>query len=448
MEFIEACKEFIAIDSSPTNGTGEICKFVETLALKLGFAVFREESIQRGIEQGTIVCSLGEIERATDLMLQSHLDTVDPGSFALWDRTGRNPFHASIHDRKIFGLGAARTKLDFLCKLYAAKAFLQKEPKKNFAVVGTYGAEASMQGAIHLIRHKILQPKRALVGEPTDFSLSYAGKGMANIEISIPFSSEEKECRVHHDTGESQSTQSKFFRGVASHSALPEKGVNALDKLFTYLRQLPDQLLILDIDGGTNHNTVPTQAVLEFDIYPLREKSLNQKILSIIEMIRILESEFKKYPDNNFDPAITTINIGMARTFSDHFKLMGCVNWPSAVEEETYRLWMEKLEGQCNNVGASFQVRDFKKPFLTSPESEFAKTTLEIIRSEQSAAQLSTQPVTNEANVFSKFGIETLAFGPGHRDENAHTPEESMDIDDLHLAIKIYEKIIDKLCFN
>ena len=448
MDFVDACKEFIAIDSSPTNGTGEICQFVETLALNLGFYVHRDDNVQRGIEQANVICSTRPVEVHTDLILQTHLDTVDPGSFALWDKTGRNPFHASIHQGKIFGLGAVRTKLDFLCKLYAAKNFLKMEPKKSFAVVGTYGAEAAMQGAIHLIRHKILKPKMALIGEPTNFDVTYAGKGMANVEITIPFTEEERECRIHHDTGESQSTQSKIFRGVAAHSALPDKGVNALEKLFDFLRQLPDQLLLLDIDGGTNHNTIPTQAVLEFDIYPLREKSLNQKIVNIFEMIKVLQSDFNKFPDPDFHPPTTTFNIGMARTFSDHFKLMGCVNWPAAIDEDIYRQWMEKLETQCKNVGASFQVRDFKKPFHTAKEGEFSRAVLEVVQSVNPDSNLTTQPVTNEANVFSKFNVESLVFGPGVRDENAHTPEESIAMEDLEKAVQIYQKIIEKLCFN
>ena len=159
MDFIEACKQLINIDSSPHNGTGQICQFIEELCKELGMQASCEKEVQRGIEQANVICSSHPIEVDNYLMLQTHLDTVDPGSFALWEKTGRNPFHASIHDNKIYGLGAADTKLDFLCKLYAAQKFKGRELKKNFVVVGTYGEEYNMQGAIHLIRHKKVRPQ-------------------------------------------------------------------------------------------------------------------------------------------------------------------------------------------------------------------------------------------------------------------------------------------------
>jgi len=447
MNFLEVCKNVIAIDSSPTNGTGELCRYLKTVAESMGFHVRLEDDVQRGLEQANIICSTEPYSPNIHLMLQTHLDTVDPGSFALWDRTGRNPFQASIHDGKLYGLGAADTKLDFLCKLFAAQKFLKKSSTKTFAVVGTFGEEDSMQGAVRLIRHKTLIPKFALVGEPTNFHLVYAGKGLANLEITIPFSQEEIDCRIQHDTSESQTTQSKIFRGKAAHSSFPHKGENALEKVFNFMRQLPDQLLVLEVDGGTNHNTIPIQAVLEFDVYPLKEKSLNQKIVKIFETILLLKSEFFKNRDPRFEPDLTTFNIGMARTFSDHFKVMGCVRWPAGVSEETYTQWMEKLQDHCQSIGAIFRVRDFKKPFITDIQSPFSKDVLSCIQKINPTSQYTTQPVTNEANVFHKFGIPSLVFGPGVRDQNSQTPHESIEISDLEKAQTIYEQIIEQICF-
>ncbi|MEM7645436.1 MAG: M20/M25/M40 family metallo-hydrolase, partial [Pseudomonadota bacterium] len=77
-----------------------------------------------------------------------------------------------------------------------------------------------------------------------------------------------------------------------------------------------------------------------------------------------------------------------------------------------------------------------------------AKGCLKAIRDEFGRAELSTQPVTNEANVFHKFGVEALVFGPGEREGNAHTCEESVDIDSLNKAIKIYESVIENTCIS
>ena len=361
-------------------------------------------------------------------------------------KTGHNPFQPSIHENKIFGLGSADTKLDFLCKLFAARKFIGKKTKNSFVVVGTFGEEYNMQGAIRLIRHKFLRPQKALVGEPTQLQLVYSGKGMANVEITLPFSQEEIDCRQKHDLGESQSAQCKIFRGRPTHSSQPQKGVNAIEKLIEYLEQLPEQILVLEIDGGTNHNTIPTQAALEFDLIPMQNMTVNQKIVRIYKKIENLKAQFGDFKDTSFDPPVTTLNIGMLRTYSDHLKIMGCVRWPPSVSEEKYMDWMKELNDFISNLGGVFRIRDFKKPFTTTKDSPFVKGCLEAIRQEVPKVALTTQPVTNEANVFHKFAIETLVFGPGQRDGNSQTPLENVNIDDLRKATKIYGNIISVIC--
>lgn len=447
MDFIEACKQLIAIDSSPGNGTGEASAFIKDLGESLGFQVHLEEEMQRGLNEANVVCFPGEKTRKVHLMLQTHLDTVDPGSFALWDLNGKNPYSASIHDGRIYGLGTADTKLDFLCKLFAAKGFLGRSPLKEFAVVGTYGEEYNMNGAIRLIRHKTLLADRVLVSEPTDFHLVTSGKGLANIEITIPFSKEEMDARLSHDQGEGASTQCKIFKGVAAHSSQPHKGENAVENLFGYIEQLPDHILLLEVDGGTNYNTIPVQSLVEFDLVPMQTVTVNQKLLQIYKKILSMKLEFNEVTDPKFDPPMTTLNIGMIRTYSDHLKIMGCVRWPALVKETVYLQWMDDLKMFCHSVGAVFRVRDHKKPFDTSIDHHFVRECHAAIKEVEPTSMLTTQPVTNEANVFHKLGLETLAFGPGQREGNSQTSHESIAIDNLHKAIKIYTNIIEKICF-
>lgn len=447
MNFLEACKKLIAIDSSPSNGTGEACQFIEELGVSLGFKVRLEQEIQRGIDEANVICFSESPTNNVHLMLQTHLDTVDPGSFALWEKTGKNPFHATIHNDRIYGLGAADTKLDFLCKLFAAQKFIGKTSLKPFAVVGTYGEEYNMNGAIRLIRHKTLMAERVLVSEPTNFDLVYSGKGLANIEITIPFSEEEMRARQEHDTGEGLSTQCKMFKGRATHSSQPHLGLNAIEEAFGFMRNLPDQLLILEVDGGTNYNTIPVHGLLEFDLVSLQRMTVNQKLLKIYDKINDLKREFNTVLDKEFNPSMTTLNIGMVRTYSDHLKIMGCVRWPAALAEDIYVRWIEDLKDFCSSLGAVFRVRDHKKPFRMDKDSEFAKRCFTVIKDVYPETAMATQPVTNEANVFHKFGLETLVFGPGQREGNSQTSSESISIDKLNKAVKIYENIIQDICF-
>jgi acetylornithine deacetylase/succinyl-diaminopimelate desuccinylase-like protein len=447
MEFIEACKKLIGIDSSTGNGTGEAALFIQSVATSLGFDVTVQDEIQKGAEEANVICTLGPKPDKVHLMLQTHLDTVDPGSFALWNHTGQNPFQATIHDNTLYGLGASDTKLDFLCKLFAASSFVGRNPTKSFAVVGTYGEEYNMNGAIRLIRHS-LQAERVLVGEPTHFNLATAGKGLANVEITIPFSLEELAAKASHDSGEGLSTQCKIFRGRPAHSSQPLKGENAIEKMIQYLEQLPSQILILEVDGGTNYNTIPVQSLVEFDLVNLQGQTVNQKLLQIYDKVKSMKRDFDSVQDPQFDPPMTTFNIGMVRTYSDHMKIMGCVRWPPAVKEITSMQWMDDLKMFCHSMGCIFRVRDYKKPFSESKESAFVKDCLKVIQEHHPESQIVSQPVTNEANVFHKLGLETLVFGPGLREGNSQTPEESIPIENLHKATKIYEGIIQKICFE
>ena len=448
MNFLEACKRLISIDTSPSNGTGEAAFFIKKLAESLGFQVCLQEEIQKGVKEANVICFPGAVKDHVHLMLQTHLDTVDPGSFALWTENDKNPFHMSIHNSRIYGLGVADTKLDFLCKLYGVRDFVGQKAFRDFAVVGTFGKEYNMNGAIRLVRHKVLRSEKVLVGEPTDFDLVHSGKGLANIEITIPFSKEEMKARQTHDETEGQSAQSKIFKGHASHSCQPHLGINAVESLFDFLCQLPHQILVLEMDGGTSHNTIPVQALLEFDLVGLQGMTVNRKILKIYEKIQGLKRDFDKFLDENFDPPMTTLNIGMIRTYSDHIKLMGCVCWPVAVEEDIYLGWMNDLKLFCESLDGAFRVRDYKKPFLENKNSDFTRHCFEIISENDPDSRVVTQPVTCEANVFHKFGMETLVFGPGKREGNSHTFKESIAIDSLHKATAVYKNIVDKICFQ
>jgi acetylornithine deacetylase/succinyl-diaminopimelate desuccinylase-like protein len=59
---------------------------------------------------------------------------------------------------------------------------------------------------------------------------------------------------------------------------------------------------------------------------------------------------------------------------------------------------------------------------------------------------MKTQSVTNEANVLSRFGFECIVFGPGKRQNNSHTPEEHVSLQDLKTAEEFYQTMIEKVC--
>ncbi len=442
MEFLEAAKALIATDSSHEQGTVEAVKFLRGLAQGMGLSVAVQEEVSHGTPQANIRIETGSGKKK--LLLQTHLDTTNPGSFALWNKTGFNPFQASIRGNSIYGLGAADVKLDFLCKMYALQREKNNPKAHQTVLLGTYGEEDSMQGALKAIRSRSVTPCFALIGEPTDLQLVFSGKGITHLEIIIP-----NTLRVIDEWAEDEptgTTQSKVFHGKAAHSSAPALGENAVEKLLEYMEHLPDGIELLNVDGGAAFNTVPTQASLEFDLSAQSQSQLPPKIKNIYRKIKALEGEFKKYPNTEFDPPHPTINIGLIRSYPDHVHMAGAVRWSTHIRESQYTHWIDDLIRTCHEQQAVCRVKDVKKPFRTEINGEFAQICKDEAGKIMPSVAFKTQPVTNEANVFSRFGFECIVFGPGQRQNNAHTPEENVSLTDLKKAEEFYWSMIKRVC--
>ena len=136
----------------------------------------------------------------------------------------------------------------------------------------------------------------------------------------------------------------------------------------------------------------------------------------------------------------------MIRSLPDQVKISGAVRWGTHIEDKQYTQWIRELMETCQSVGAVGHVLDVKKPFKTDIHGEFARLCLEEASTLVAGVSFKTQPVTNEANVFSRFGFECIVFGPGHRQNNAHTPEEHVSLADLKKAEDVYFKIMNRVC--
>jgi acetylornithine deacetylase/succinyl-diaminopimelate desuccinylase-like protein len=452
VDFLEVCRKFIEIDSTPSVGTLEIARYAADLCAQAGFVVELQDETLGGLEQANVLARPTAGLPAEELLLQTHLDTSDPGSYGLWTRTGSNPFNASIYQDTLFGLGTADTKLDFLCKLEAARQVRDAVVERGltwklpFVLAGTFGEEHGMQGAVKLIRKKKINAKLALVGEPTELNLVHSGKGFAGVEIEIPFAAEEKEFRAQHDRGDGTTSQSRVFIGKAAHSSSPQMGDSAISKMLDYMTKLPEGLAVMEIEGGTSFNTVPAHAVLEFDIVGALKESIGTKITSIFRAIAEVEKRFRDYPDAAFIPPEPTLNIGQIRSFEDFVKISGCVRLPPTVTDQVYEEWMTILKKACFDMGAVFRVTDYKQPFRTGDQEPLVRICEEELVKLGRSPRSGTQAVANEANVFSRFGVTCVVVGPGQGVGNSHAPNEHVKIKELEDAVRFYRGVIERIC--
>ncbi len=446
MIFLENCRRLVGLDSTPSHGNLSVAEFVGTLCEEAGLHVeYQRESLE-GTDQCNVIARPSPTIPDQEILFQTHLDTVEPGHFSHWTKTQLNPFNASIYNDEMFGLGSADTKLDFLCKLEAIKEMAGKKLRTPYVLVGTFGAQSGMSGAIKLIRRKKLKPTLAFIGEPTAMKMVTAGMGLAVVEISVPFSQEERAYRREHDLTESSTTQSRMFSGRAAHSSGPGTGESAIVKMFAYIAQLPDGIALMDLDGGINYNSVPSNAVLEIDTVAGFKDPILPKISKIFGNIKALEVELQSFREDGFDPPYATVNLGMIRTFENEVRITGSCRLPPSITDDVYEGWMKKLEQTVQSNGATFRVKDYRKGFNANEKSEFMKTTQEILKKIGLDPEPHKMIGATEASVFSRLGVECLVWGPGESVGNSHAPNESIKISDLKMAIKFYKCLMERFC--
>ena len=170
--------------------------------------------------------------------LSTHMDTVPPH------------FPSADTEDRITGRGACDTKGIIAAMLQAAEQLLESG-ETDFGLLFVVGEERNSAGAIHAAQHP--RGSRYLInGEPTENKLALGSKGALRYEVTA--------------------------HGRMAHSAYPELGESAIEKLLDVLEsiraiQLPvDEVLgrstlnIGTISGGRAPNVIPDQARAEIFI--------------------------------------------------------------------------------------------------------------------------------------------------------------------------------------
>lgn len=467
--FIETARKLISFDSTPLESTEPLARYLVSIADSLGLETEFFEEVQNGVNHCNIIFrAQKKIEGVDDFLLQAHMDTVDPGHYSTWKKNSFNPFDAVIENDVIYGLGAAKSKLDLLMKLHVLASFKSATIKNlNPVVLATFGEQSGMQGVLKLIRKNKMTAKYAVIGEPTNMHLVNAAKGFALVEIRVPFSEQENEIRQKKISSESTTTQTKIFSGLAAHSAEAHLGVSAATKLFDYLAKLPENVAIVEIDCGIRMSTIPNQAMVEIDSAMMIEDSMIHKLNSVAQLIKNIELQMHDIHDEEFTPHHSTLSVGVIRTEEKHVRIGGSCRMVPKVRQEDFERWIHYLTAECQKIGAEFKVIDYKRPFRTPENSVFIKTAISEIKNlfNDSKGQLDaikprSLASTNEASLLSRRGIECFCIGAGFRAELPHKSDsggfggvdsgqilpERVSIRDLELMGQFYQRMVERFC--
>ena len=155
----------------------------------------RVERIPVEPKRDNLFCTFGD----PCVTLSTHMDTVPPF------------FASSEDDEFIHGRGACDVKGIIAAMLTAAEHLLT-EDQRNFALLFVVGEERNSVGAYHAGKHPMGNHHFIINGEPTENRLALGSKGALRIELTA--------------------------KGRMAHSAYPDLGESAIEKLLDALQKL------------------------------------------------------------------------------------------------------------------------------------------------------------------------------------------------------------------
>lgn len=211
--------------------TGEEFQIGTYLAELLQRRGYQVELQEIGEDRGNVIATTGAPPR---IVLSTHMDTVPPH------------IDSSEDDQFIHGRGACDAK-GIIASQIAAAEKLRGEGIDEIGLLFTVDEEVTSAGAKAANEHPLAQSCRYLInGEPTDNLLAIGSKGSLQVTVKA--------------------------QGRAAHSAYPEQGDSAVEKLLDVLADMrnidwPDDEFFGEttcnigvISGGVRSNVVPAEA--------------------------------------------------------------------------------------------------------------------------------------------------------------------------------------------
>jgi acetylornithine deacetylase len=210
-------------------------------------------------------------ETKPTILLNSHHDTVKPVQG--WTR---NPFDASVENRKLYGLGSNDAGASLVSLMATFLHFYEQKIPFNLIFAATAEEEISGANGIASVKNDFGKIAGGIVGEPTEMRMAIAEKGLMVVD--------------------------GIAHGKAGHAAR-EEGVNALyialediDFIRNYKFAEESEVLgktklsVTQIEAGTQHNVVPDTCKFVMDIRTT-EKHTNEGVFEFLQ--QHLKSEIK-----------------------------------------------------------------------------------------------------------------------------------------------------------
>lgn len=451
---VAMCKRVIAIPSVTGEGTRQIAEFcAKEILAPHGIEGRIFPSSKEGAEQVNLVAVIpGTNRQATPLVLNTHLDTVPSGDPALWTKCGGKPFEAVIQGDRIYGLGAADTKLDFVAKATALAQYGQ--PSRDVWLVGTFGEEHGLVGAKELTASDML-PRRAIamVGEPSHLQVITAHKGLMAYELAIEF--------IPVRVADEIEVRKIFHFGKAAHSSTPALGENAITKAIAKLSSNAN-LQVVSIDGGDAVNKVPArcEVVLAADSATILGNHHGevigravhtipaQAISLVFQFIHALNHFTQSAGPAECDYAAPTLtsNLGVINTRDNRIVIQFELRPPPSLGLQLVRDGVEAIVQQLadgvQNLKLKLTEKRANSGFRSSSGSEAVELGMAALARAKLPLASGVKAGCTEAGVYAESGLQPIVFGPGPSIGVIHAPNEYNLLSEVEAAVRFYRALL------
>lgn len=460
-------KRLIQFNTVTTQSNAECALYLGRLLHQHGFRVQYQESRDGGQVFLNVIGTIGPATGAP-LLLAAHLDTVDAGEPALWTKTGRNPWKATVHGDSLYGLGSADDKLDFLCKLMAITQVPAARLTRPILLLGTFGEERGLVGASRFCQAATIRPYVALVGEPSNLQLVPRHKGLLVGELALL-------RRGVYRTETAETVYDVEIEGTAAHSSAPSLGQNAVLRFLEFLQtvgQPPSALRLLDVTGGVAENIIPARCLAQMSASSAVRGALLTRRRGVRVQARRLAAGW--HPTLPWPDVVAYLK-GLSGVLAPYQKAKDRAFTPPGMTSAVTRLRVVEgalvltfdvrtLPGQdlgriaqrCEQLawtllgppGDRWQFRrERQNPALNTP------TTAPVVALMRAAMRQARVPATlaaksgcSEAGWYQMVGIPSVVFGAGQAQGNIHQPNERNSLRQIRKAVAVYRAAIERAC--
>jgi acetylornithine deacetylase/succinyl-diaminopimelate desuccinylase-like protein len=434
-DLIAWAERFIATPSESKLGNEAIARLAAELLAALGLPARVESALVAGTRHHAVTCDVGPADAADGLLLVTHLDTVPPGPAEAWTATGGDPFRATHDGDRLYGLGSADAKVDFVCKATALARIDRARLRAPVRLVGTFGEEVGLLGARWLVERGLARGfVNALIGEPSELAAVHAHKGYAVFEARIALARIDAAVLHHGET--------RVLHGVAAHSSSPALGSNAIVAALEALAS-SDAPGFFALDGGTAVNVVPDRCALGIASKDDAHCELDTPAYGAAPLIAFLaawrrfQAALAQPRDADFDPAESVSSLGRASLADGHAVLRFDVRpIPGGDAEALVAPLREVAEITCVRANP---------PLMTPRDSALVRAVEAAQRAAGAPVRVTTKATCTEAGLLAQTGLHALVLGPGPSVGNVHKPNEHTRVSELHRAVELYRDVIARL---